>query len=143
MAEANVVLDTNVLVAGLRSNRGASYKLLSELGKNSPIQIHVSVPLVLEYEATLLAQRSALGLNVEDIGDVLDYLCSIATHHEIFYLWRPFLRDPKDDMVLEVAVAAGCESIVSYNVQDFKGSERFGVQIESSKEILVRMGVLK
>jgi hypothetical protein len=71
------------------------------------------------------------------------YLCSIATHHEIFYLWRPFLRDPKDDMVLEVAVAAGCESIVSYNVQDFKGSEKFGVKIESAKEILVRMGVLK
>jgi hypothetical protein len=82
-------------------------------------------------------------LNAEDIEDVLDYLCSIATHHEIFYLWRPFLRDPKDDMVLEVAVAAGCESIVSYNVQDFKGSEKFGVKIESAKEILVRMGVLK
>jgi predicted nucleic acid-binding protein len=98
---------------------------------------------VLEYEATLLAQRSALGLNVEDVEDVLDYLCSIATHHEIYYLWRPFLRDPKDDMVLEVAVAAGCETIVSYNVEDFNGSEEFGVRIESAREILVRMGVLK
>lgn len=143
MVETNVVLDTNVLVAGLRSNRGASFKLLSVLGKRSSLQIHLSVPLVLEYEATILAQRSALGLSVEEIEDVLDYLCSIAAHHEIFYLWRPFLRDPKDDMVLEVAVAAGCESIVSYNKADFQGSERFGVDVESAKEILVRIGVLK
>ncbi len=127
MKTKQVVLDTNVLVAGLRSRRGASFKLLSILGKRSDIQIHLSVPLVLEYEATLLAQRAALGLSVEDIDSVLDYLCSIASHQEIYYLWRPFLRDPKDDMVLEVAVAAGCETIVSYNKQDFVGSERFGV----------------
>jgi predicted nucleic acid-binding protein len=59
-------------------------------------------------------------------------LCSIAVRHEIFFLWRPVLRDPRDDMVLELAVAAGCESIVSYNRRDFKAAERFGIQVESS-----------
>ena len=80
---------------------------------------------------------------MSDVEDVLDYLCSIAAHHEIYYLWRPFLRDPKDDMVLELAVAAGCQTIVSYNAQDFRGSERFGMLVVSAKELLVRLGVLK
>ena len=143
MAVSNIVLDTNVLIAGLRSSRGASFKLLSVLGKRPDLQIHLSVPLVLEYEATLVAQRSTLGLNIRDVDEVLDYLCSIAAHHEIFYLWRPFLRDAKDDMVLELAVAAGCPTIVSYNGQDFDGSERFGVKVETARELLVRNGVVK
>ena len=142
MAGTNIVLDTNVVVAGLRSRRGASFKLLSILGRQPGLQVHLSVPLVLEYEATLLTQRSAMGLSVTDVEDVLDYLCSIATHHEIYYLWRPFLRDPKDDMVLELAVAAGCQTIVSYNAQDFRGLERFGVLVVSAKELLIRLGVL-
>ncbi len=143
MAVNHVVLDTNILVAGLRSRRGASFKLLSLLGKRPNVQIHLSVPLILEYEATLLAQRTALGLGIAEVADVLDYLCSIAGHHEIFYLWRPFLRDPKDDMVLELAVAASCPTIVSYNKGDFQGSEDFGVQVESAKEFLIRMGEIK
>ena len=143
MAISNIALDTNVLVAGLRSSRGASFKLLSILGKRPDLQIHLSVPLVLEYEATLMAQRSTLGLNIQDVDEVLDYLCSIAAHHEIFYLWRPFLRDAKDDMVLEVAVAAGCPTTVSYNGRDFEGSERFGVKVETARELLVRTGVVK
>ena len=137
------VVDTNVLVAGLRSRRGASFRLLSLLGRDLRIQLHLSVPLVLEYEATLQAQREQLGLTVRDVEAFLDYLCSIAVHHEVFYLWRPFLRDPKDDMVLELAVAAGCQTIVSYNRQDFDGSEQFGVKIESAKEFLQRIGELK
>ena len=142
MAVTNIVLDTNVVVAGLRSRRGASFRLLSILGRQPDLQVHLSVPLVLEYEATLLAQRAALGLTVADVEDVLDYLCSIAAHHEIYYLWRPFLRDPKDDMVLELAVAAGCQTVVSYDAHDFRGSERFGVQVASARKLLVRLGVL-
>lgn len=135
-----MVLDTNILVAGLRSRRGASFKLLTLLGKIPDVEIHVSVPLVLEYEATLVAHQSALGLNQNEIGVFLDYLCSIAGHHEVFYLWRPFLRDPKDDMVLEAAVAGGCSTIVSYNKIDFQGSEKFGIRIENASEFLSRIG---
>lgn len=139
----DIVLDTNVLVAGLRSRRGASFRLLSVLGKRANIQIHVSVPLVLEYEEALKAQAHALGLGHDDIDAVLDYLCSIAGLHEIFYLWRPVLRDPKDDMVLELAVSAGCNTIVTYNRQDFVPAEGFGIRIETAKEFLRRIGELK
>jgi putative PIN family toxin of toxin-antitoxin system len=143
MSSHDVVLDTNVLIAGLRSRRGASYRLLSLLGRRPEIQIHLSVPLVLEYEAVAKRQAKELGLSVQDIEDVLDFLCSIAVRHEIFFLWRPVLRDPRDDMVLELAVAAGCESIVSYNRRDFKAAERFGIQVESAGEFLERIGEMR
>lgn len=102
----------------------------------------VRQPLVLEYEAVAKRQAEELGLSVEDIDDVLDYLCSIAVRHETFFLWRPVLRDPRDDMVLELAVASGCESIVSYNKRDFEAADRFGVKVETAREFLERMGGL-
>lgn len=142
MASHEAVLDTNVVIAGLRSRRGASFRLLSPLGEGSEVQIHLSVPLVLEYEAVAKRQAEELGLSVEDIDDVLDYLCSIAVRHEIFFLWRPVLRDPRDDMVLELAVASGCESIVSYNKRDFEAAGRFGVKVETAREFLERTGGL-
>jgi predicted nucleic acid-binding protein len=74
MSSHDVVLDTNVLIAGLRSRRGASYRLLSLLGRRPEIQIHLSVPLVLEYEAVAKRQAKELGLSVQDIEDVLDFV---------------------------------------------------------------------
>lgn len=143
MPRHEVVLDTNVLIAGLRSRRGASFRLLAILGRRADIRLHLSVPLVLEYEAAAKARTHELGLKPEDIDDVVDYLCSIAALHEIFYLWRPVLRDPKDDMVLELAAAAGCDTIVTYNKMDFVGAERFGIMLETAKEFLHRIGELK
>jgi predicted nucleic acid-binding protein len=87
------------------------------------------------------ASHSTLSLFA--IDDVLDYFCSVAVLHDIFYLWRPHLRDPKDDMVLELAVSAGGLGIISYNKRDFEGSEEFGVAIETAREFLVRIGDLK
>jgi len=143
MSSHDVVLDTNVLIAGLRSRTGASFRLLSLLGRRPEIQIHLSVPLVLEYESVAKRQAKELGLSEQDIEDVLDFLCSIAVRHEIFFLWRPVLRDSRDDMVLELAVAAGCESIVTYNKRDFEVAERFGIAVESARGFLRRIGELK
>jgi putative PIN family toxin of toxin-antitoxin system len=123
-----VVLDTSVLVAALRSQRGASYEVLSRVG-GAEFELSVSVPLVLEYEAAAKAQARELGLTHADIDDVVDYLCSVAHPRQIFYLWRPVLRDPKDDMVLELAVEAGCEAIITHNLRDFVGAERFGITV--------------
>lgn len=81
-------------------------------------------------------------LTPEDIDDVLDYLCLIATKHYIYYLWRSFLRDTHDDMVLELAVSAECPFIVTHNLGDFSGIERFGVQAVASKLFLNRIGAL-
>lgn len=126
MGAYDIVIDTNVLVAGLRSNRGYGFRLLSLVG-HGQFDIHLSVPLVLEYEAVLNRELlTAIPRNVVDA--VIDYHCAVAHHHRIFYLWRPFLRDPKDDMVLELAVAAQCSYIVTYNTRDFQGIEQFSVQ---------------
>lgn len=138
--DKQVVLDTNVLFSGLRSSQGASHLLLRALAAGA-FELVLSVPLVLEYEAVLLRSSSSLGLSVADVGEVIDYLCSVGRAQAIFYLWRPFLRDPKDDMVLEVTVAAGSCPIVTFNARDFRDSEEFGVQVLTPQELLVQLEV--
>lgn len=69
--------------------------------------IALSVPLVLEYEGVADRMLADLPLSAGDLSDILDYLCSVAIHRPVFFLWRPTLPDPKDDMVLGLAVDAG------------------------------------
>jgi putative PIN family toxin of toxin-antitoxin system len=135
MKTPDIVIDTNVIVAALRSKRGASNKLLSLVGAKK-FEIHDSVPLVLEYEDVLQRQRAELGFSQEDIADFIDSLCSMAHHHKIYFLWRPTLSDVNDELILELAVTAGCEFIVTHNVSDFKGVDRFGIQAITPKEFL-------
>lgn len=137
----SIVLDTNVIYAGLRSSRGASHLLLSLLGKEL-FEIVISVPLVLEYEHALSDLPAVTPLTSEHITDVIDFLCSVGRHQEIFFLWRPTLRDPADDMVLEVAVAGGCQFIVTFNVRDFKRADRFGPKVVTPVEFLSSNGAL-
>jgi putative PIN family toxin of toxin-antitoxin system len=136
-----IVIDTNVLVAALRSRRGASFKLVSFL-PNNKFSIFISVPLVLEYEDALMRLESSV-ITDQEIRNFVDFLCEIGHHQEIFFLWRPFLVDPSDDHVLEVAVAAGCDAIVTYNKRDFKGIERFGLRILNPRELLSEIGVIR
>ena len=135
------VLDTNMLVTALRSSRGASYKLISLL-KAGRFEIHLSVPLAVEYEAVLEREREHLGLSRTEAGDFLDYLCRIAHLHEVYFLWRPFLPDPEDEMILDLAVSARCEYIVTYNKRDFPGVDQFGLRAVTSKEFLREIGEL-
>lgn len=136
----NIVIDTNVFISALTSRRGASFKLLSMIGTGY-FNISVSVPLVLEYED--VAKR-LLGTRVmlpeQAVNDVIDYVCAVAQHHRVYYLWRPVLRDPRDDLVLELAVVANCQFIVTYNVRDFKEVHPFGVQPISPKLFLEQIG---
>jgi len=134
-----VVIDTNVLVAALRSRRGASHRLLKLVGDDR-FELNLSVPLVLEYEDAAMRLVEQGPLTADDIGTILDYLCVVAHHRQVFYLWRPFLSDPKDDMVLELAVAAGCEFIVTHNKRDFKGTEQFGLRVVTPQEFLREIG---
>ena len=76
-------------------------------------------------------------------SDILDYICEVANPRKVFYLWRPILKDPKDDMVLELAVAASCNFIVTFNQQDFQGVEKFGLQVLPPKEFLQLIGELQ
>ncbi len=100
------------------------------------------MPLVLEYEDALLRQASVTGLSRRDVDVVLDYYCSVAHLQTIFFLWRPLLPDPKDDLVLELAVAAGCRTVVTYNVRDFRAGESLGVSAVRPGPFLKTIGVL-
>ncbi len=112
MTAPEIVIDTNVVIAGLRSRNGSAFRLLELVGSEQ-FNIHLSVPLVLEYEEVLLRQLPNLTINASDIQNFIDFHCAVASHHQIFFLWRPYLRDPKDDMVLELAVKAECDSVVT------------------------------
>jgi putative PIN family toxin of toxin-antitoxin system len=136
-----IVLDTNVLVSALRSSQGASFRLISLIGQGK-FSLHLSVPLVLEYEEVLLRTKPDV-LTKQDIEDFLDYLCNIGEHHKIFFLWRPFLKDVDDDMVLELATNAMCSHIVTFNGKDFVGSEQFGLKVLTPPEFLREIGDIK
>ena len=138
----NVVIDTNMLVAALRSNKGASYKLLSRLpaGSYTP---NVSVPLFFEYEAVLKRKGMVPALNSADVNAILDFVLSKSRMRKIYFLWRPFLKDMEDDHLLEVAIASNSEHIVTFNVNDFKGIEKFGVKAVTPQEYLKLTGITK
>ncbi|MBZ0317254.1 MAG: putative toxin-antitoxin system toxin component, PIN family [Anaerolineae bacterium] len=142
MEKPSIVLDTNIIISALMSRRGAAFRLIS-LAADEHFDFHLSVPLVLEYEE--VAKRM-LGANLpyteQEIDDFIDYLCAIGKHHLIYYLWRPTLSDPSDEMVLELAVVAQSPVIVTYNLNDFSVSQRFGIQAMTPKQFLQRIGEL-
>ena len=142
MSRSQIVLDTNVIVSALRSQRGASYKLLTLIGQAN-FEINLSAPLLLEYEDAAKRLLDQIPLTETDIDDILDYLCRMANHREVFFLWRPYLRDSKDDMVLELAVSGQCEAIITYNIKDFAGVEQFGLQVMTPKAFLEAIRELK
>lgn len=121
------VIDTCVLVSALRSRRGASFAILQAI-RRGDIRIALSVALAIEYESVALRPGLVPALTAKEIGIVVDVLCKIAHPQKIFYTWRPFLSDPDDDLVIELAAAAGCPYIVTHNVNDFKGSESLGIR---------------
>ena len=135
MRVPDIVLDTNVIIAALRSKRGASYKLLSLVGTDQ-FEIHDSVALILEYEDVIQRHREELGLSKEEVSIFIDTLCSMAHHHKIYFIWRPFLTDPNDELVLELAVSAQCVYIVTHNIKDFRDTEKFSIRAITPKEFL-------
>ena len=137
-----IVIDTNVIFTGLKSRKGASFLLLSLL-PSKKFSIAISVPLIIEYESVLMRGKLPALISEKDIGDVIDFLCHIGSKQDIFFLWRPCLPEPTDDLVLEVAVAGDCDAIVTYNKKHFKNTERFGLNVYDPKEFLVEIGVLK
>lgn len=131
-----VVLDTNVLVAATRSRRGASFELLSRL-PDPRFQIALSVSLYTEWQdAMTRPEHLPPGMGPDDARSFLRYLASIAHLQDIYYLWRPFLRDPDDDMVLECAVASGSRYLVTHNLRDFQRIAELGVQPVTPTEFL-------
>lgn len=142
MGVPRVVLDTNILVAASRSGRGASAKLLSLVGSGR-FEVAISVPLIVEYEDAVMRELALGSQKREILGDILDYLCAVGQRQEIFFLWRPQLRDPEDEMVLELAVAGRCDAIITYNTRDFGNLDRFGLDVLTPREFLTEIGELR
>ncbi len=95
--------------------------------------------LLFEYEATLKRPGAGIRLSRARLDDILDFLAASGRRQQIHYLWRPVLRDPSDDLVLEIAVAGHCDAIVTFNVRDFSGAERFGVRVLTPGEFLAEL----
>ena len=125
-----MVLDTNVIVAGTRSDQGASFRwLLAALERR--LTLLLSVPLCLEYEAVLTrrAQLRAIGAAAPDMRAFIDSLVAVAEPVEIRFLWRPDLRDPDDARVVEAAVNGRADWLVTFNVADLAAAARFGINV--------------
>jgi len=141
-----IVIDTNVILSALFSNKGASNKLLVWLFENKKKYNVVSNTLVTEFEDVLTREKNLKqfkNLEKEDILAFIDDICLISYHQSIHFLWRPFLTDSNDDMVLEVAVNANAGAIITFNPKDFKGVKKsFGIDIFTPKEYLTKIGVI-
>jgi putative PIN family toxin of toxin-antitoxin system len=137
-----IVLDTSVLVAAVRSRQGASFQLVASL-PNEVFQPALSVALYTEWQAVLTRpEHLPPGTSSEDALGFLRYLASIAHLQNVHFLWRPFLRDPDDDMVLECAVASRSPFIVTHNVRDFRRTESLGVRALTPRDFLLHLGSL-
>ncbi len=124
-----VVLDTDVLVAAVRSGAGASRALLAAAA-GGRICLLASVALLLEYEEVLTRQdhMRASGWSGHEIAQLLDGMAAFAEHVRIAYLWRPMLNDVDDEMVLETAVNGGADLLVTFNLRDLEPAcRRFGI----------------
>ena len=122
-----VVLDTSVMVSAARSRRGASFALV-EMIPLRRFEVCLSISLYMEWVAVLTrAKNLPPETSVDTTLGFLRQLASFARLQDIHYLWRPFLSDPDDDMVLELAFAANCDFIVTHNIGDFRGSLQLGI----------------
>ena len=135
-----LVLDTDVVLSAVLSERGASRQLLLRV-VDGVLPAVVSVPLMLEYEAVLKRPKhlQASGLTIDDVV-ILDQLAASMEPVNLFFLWRPLLRDAEDDMVLETAVNGQANMIVTFNTSDFGDvPQRFGVEVSRPGEVLRRL----
>ena len=123
-----IILDTSVLVAAARSRNGASFQLLSMLPSRD-FEIALTIALYTEWQAVFTRpEHLPPGVSADAALAFLRYLVSVAHLQDVHFLWRPFLRDPDDDMVLECAVASGSQFIVTHNVRDFRRAPELKVQ---------------
>ncbi len=138
-----LILDTSVLISGLRSSLGASFVLLDLVGTGR-FTIGLTPALVVEYEATCMKSLRALNLTDGEVAELLDFLCHAGKRAAIRFRVRPSVADADDELVLEAAIATGSEWIVTHNVRDMAtGAARYGIDVITPGEALRRLGVEK
>ena len=122
------VIDTNVLIAALRSSSGASYQLLMAADRGD-FQMALSVPLLAEYDDVSARPDMGITIPASAVDAIIRRIAQVAHKQQIYYLWRPIIPDPKDDMVLEVAIASGATHIVTFNRNDLRVAAQFGITV--------------
>jgi putative PIN family toxin of toxin-antitoxin system len=134
-------LDTATLVSAIRSDRGASNRLLV-LSLERRFTALVSTPLFFEYEAVMTRDEHlrVAGRTAAEVTGILDALAAVAEPVRLAFHWRPFLRDANDDMVLETAINGGADAVVTLNARDFAGStEKFGIDVLAPRQALAKV----
>ena len=137
-----LVLDTAAIVAAIRSDAGASRRLLQAALQGESVTLLVSVPLLIEYEAVMTRPEHlrAAGLTAAEVNTLLDAVAAVAEPVRLAFLWRSLLPDIDDDMVLETAVNGRADGIVTFNRRDFAPAERlFGIAALSPAEAVRRL----
>ena len=131
------MLDTDVLVASLRSDRGASRQLIAH-ALDRKFELLASVPLIVEYEAVLTRPEhlDASGLTPRQVNDVLDALVKVSIPVRLQFLWRPRLKDPADEMVLETAVNGAAEWLATFNLRHLaEAARKFGIEVGRPSDV--------
>jgi len=137
-----IVIDTNVLLSALFSNKGKSYKLIELLAIKAKDGVRmnvISVPLALEFEEVLLRPKNREKYDYfshEEIRLIISDIVSVSYRTKLHFLWRPFLKDSFDDKVLETAVNGQAQAIITYNTKDFAGVKKyFDIEILTPAEL--------
>jgi putative PIN family toxin of toxin-antitoxin system len=138
---SKVVLDTSVVVAGLRTRSGAGNAVLRLIANRRLVAL-ATPPLFLEYEDVLKRpeHRLAHGLAPDAIDEFLAELASLVEPVEVHFLWRPLIRDPSDEMVLEAAINGQADALITYNVTNFAlAGERFAIPVLHTADLLKKV----
>ena len=123
-----------MIISALRSQRGASFAVLRRIGESwTPL---ISVPLILEYEGVGRREAERLGIPVSTVDAIVTAFCFYARDTDVHFRVRPFLPDPADEFLLELAVAGLANAIVTHNVRHFTGVDQFGIQVLTPGEFL-------
>ncbi len=136
----NLVIDTNVWISALLSKDRASRQII-RLALQNKIEPQISSALFLEYESVMkrASVRKESLLSIQEQEELFDAFLSTCTYNEIFYLWRPNLKDKNDDFLVELAVASNSRYIITENIKDLKSNELyFDFEVLTAKEFLQR-----
>jgi predicted nucleic acid-binding protein len=142
MKRYRVILDTNVVLAAMRSRTGASHRLLATIG-HPRWQSVVTPALMYEYEDVARRPGATPGLSPHEITNVLDMIYRESHRQFVWFSWRPLSTDPGDDAILEAAIAGRCDYVVSFNEPHLRVAREFGIEVLKPVNLLKLIGEIK